>query len=53
MKENTAVAFIEPVECVSSYVKKPEVYCVNETINRELPDFLQSVFTEGCENLTD
>lgn len=53
VKENTAVAFIEPVECVSSPVNVTENVSSVDVTNRKLPGFLEQVFIEGCEHLTD
>lgn len=53
VKENTAVAFIEPVECVSSPVNVTEDVSSVDVTNRKLPGFLEQVFIGGCEHLTD
>ena len=52
MKENTAIAFIEPIECVSSSAN--DLVCnVDKATDKKLPKFLEPVFFEECELLTN
>ena len=52
IKEHMVVAFMEPIECVSSSVNEPDVCHVGKATERKSPEFLLLVFVKRFEHLT-